>query len=490
METVTTKVSFKFRKYFRREIYNVILLGISFAFLFMAFSTTQALSVSSLRTAFPPTNCTQNFFVENIGYYTLLLLYVIFTFSNLFAPGFVKLLGPKLGLILSGLTYVLFVAVYIYPMVYSLYLMACVIGIGAAVLWTSQGKLLLDNSNEQTVERNSGIFTALFLCNFIPGNLFVILYLGKSPEISYFHRYIIFSFLTFLGLLGVFIFLFIIPNKPVREVIGKKILCRNRLINYFKDFLSGIWDIIHVAFRLNSLLLFPIFYISGLSVNIYAGGVYATCFGTVQAPLYRVGFASLSLLLAGIGGVIGSSLFAINGRLCRYKLTLKSMLLISLFVASVASLLIYYNMPPYCNLPNSLFQLLDGELIKHSNVYVALLCSVLLGFSDSFIKSIIYSSIGLVYEKSLSAPAVSLYKFFESLSLTLAFFYNPLLNLYMQLLIFVVVFIVAVLAYIFLDFRINLKKKKCSGALSPSCADEVHENPIPMTTLGEETISI
>ena len=489
MHSVTSKSIFKLKKYFSRETCNVFLLGISFTFLFMAFSTTQALSVSSLKNVFPPTNVTQNILIENIGYYTLLLLYVIFTLSNLFAPGVVKLLGPKASLIISGLTYVLFVSVYIYPLVYTLYSMACIIGIGAAVLWTSQGKLLLDNSNPQTVERNSGIFTAIFVFNFIPGNLFVFLYLGNSTEISTFQRFIIFSFLTLLGLIGVFFFFFIRPLKRNRLVEVDTLPYRNHVKNYFNDFSSGIWDMIRISFRIESFLLFPIYYISGLSINIYAGSVYATCFGTVKAPLYRVGFGALSLLLAGVGGVVGSSIFAVNGRLS-CKITLKSMLLIAVFIDFIASILIYYNMPPYCNLPNphSDVQLLDGELIKPSNIYVALLCSVLLGFSDSIVKSIIYSSISLVYEKSLTAPAVGLYKFFESLSLTFSFFYNPLLNLGIQIVIFEIAICFTFVSYIIFDMRVSLKlKQKKEIELQYPSVRVIPQDSITLTNSRDET---
>ena len=429
----------------------------------MAFSTTQALSVSALKTAFPSTkNSTQSIFIDNIGYYTLLCVYLFFTISNIFAPSVVKLFGTKMCLIFSACTYVLFVAVYIYPLVYTLYGAACLVGVGAAILWTSQGKHLLDNSNHKTVERNSGIFLFLFVFNFVPGNLFVYVYLRDSMEISIFDRFIIFPVLTLLGLIGVFLFFFILPiGKNRINVERDKLRFPVRMKNKVYDFIIGVKDLLLVSIHIETLLLIPLFYTSGLSVNLFAGGVYATCFGSIEAPLYSVGFAALSLLLSGIGGMLGSTLFAINGILSR-KLTRKCMLLLALVVDSLTLLLIYYNMPPYCNYPQPPpdAQLFNGKIIHPSNVYVALVCSVFLGFADSIIKSVLYSIIGITYDKTITAPAIGIYKFFESLALILSFFYNPLIHLYFQILIFEFVFLISYILYIFVEMTVSKKERK------------------------------
>ena len=437
----------------------------------MAFSTTQALSVSALKTAFPSTNnSTQSIFIDNIGYYTLLCVYIFFTISNIFAPSVVRLFGTKICLILSACTYVLFVAVYIYPFVYTLYGAACLIGVGAAILWTSQGKLLLDNSNHKTVERNSGIFLSLFLFNFVPGNLFVYIYLRDSIEISVYDRFIIFPILTLLGSIGVILFFFILPiDKQRINVERDKVRFSVQMKNNVFNFLSVLKDLLLVLVRIETLLLIPLFYTSGLSVNLFAGGIYVTCFGQIEAPLYSVGFAALSLLLSGIGGMLGSTLFAINGMLSR-RLTRKCILLLALMVDSFTLLLIYYNMPPYCNYPQSPpdAQLLNGEIIHPSNLYVALICAVLLGFADSIIKSIIYSIIGITYDKTMTAPAVGIYKFFESLALILSFFYNPLINLYLQILIFELVFLTSYILYIFVEIIVSIKERKITETRLPS----------------------
>ena len=49
-----------------------------------------------------------------------------------------------------------------FPMVWSYYVVAILVGIGAGVIWTGQGIYLAHNSYESTVSRNSGLFWALF----------------------------------------------------------------------------------------------------------------------------------------------------------------------------------------------------------------------------------------------------------------------------------------------------------------------------------------
>ena len=56
----------------------------------------------------------------------------------------------------------LYVLSYISPMTWSFYLVAILVGIGGAVLWTAQGVYLTENSDDSTISRNSGIFWALY----------------------------------------------------------------------------------------------------------------------------------------------------------------------------------------------------------------------------------------------------------------------------------------------------------------------------------------
>jgi hypothetical protein len=74
--------------------------------------------------------------------------------------------GPRLATSLSKSHWIhccfsLFIASFLVPKTWLLYLASCVIGFGAALIWTGQGNYLTLNSDSMTISRNSGIFWAM-----------------------------------------------------------------------------------------------------------------------------------------------------------------------------------------------------------------------------------------------------------------------------------------------------------------------------------------
>ena len=67
----------------------------------------------------------------------------------------------SLQVTLNSLCFSLFIASFLVPKTWLLYLASCVIGFGAAIIWTGQGNYLTLNSDSMTISRNSGIFWAM-----------------------------------------------------------------------------------------------------------------------------------------------------------------------------------------------------------------------------------------------------------------------------------------------------------------------------------------
>jgi len=61
----------------------------------------------------------------------------------------------------------LFIMSFSIPHTWLLYLASCIIGVGAALIWTGQGNYLTLNSSEDTISRNSGVFWALLQMRFV-----------------------------------------------------------------------------------------------------------------------------------------------------------------------------------------------------------------------------------------------------------------------------------------------------------------------------------
>jgi len=75
----------------------------------------------------------------------------------------------------------LFIATFLIPKTWLLYLCSVVLGFGSASIWTGQGNYLTLNSDSATISRNSGIFWAMLQCSMFFGNLVVtFMFQGKT----------------------------------------------------------------------------------------------------------------------------------------------------------------------------------------------------------------------------------------------------------------------------------------------------------------------
>ena len=172
----------------RSNLCNVIHLSLSFVFIFMSFNVAQTFQTSSD--------------YAKHGALAVGIIYLVLCLSNLTLSSYLtQLLGLRLTLIISSLTYVSFIASNIKYNVWTLYISSFFLGFGAALLWTAQGVYvtLSINKYEQvnglpqssTVGFINGIFFGLFQLHQIIGNLIVsILFRLK------FHQWIIFTVMT------------------------------------------------------------------------------------------------------------------------------------------------------------------------------------------------------------------------------------------------------------------------------------------------------
>ena len=71
-----------------------------------------------------------------------------------------------------------------------------IIGIGAAILWTAQGTLMVKYSTKETMDRNATIFWALFQSSLIIGPLYVFFSWHGKEEITDHDRILLYSLLT------------------------------------------------------------------------------------------------------------------------------------------------------------------------------------------------------------------------------------------------------------------------------------------------------
>ncbi|RZF37371.1 hypothetical protein LSTR_LSTR009722 [Laodelphax striatellus] len=143
---------------FDQRVRNIVMLGLGFMGVFTAFQTTGLIQKTVLDSVEKDTG------MHVDGYTLLAIVYIVFALSNWLTPSIVATIGPRLAMFLGGLTYVMYIIVFLHPTEVLLYVSAFVIGIGAAMIWTGQGNYLTINSDSTTIGRNSGIFWALLQC--------------------------------------------------------------------------------------------------------------------------------------------------------------------------------------------------------------------------------------------------------------------------------------------------------------------------------------
>jgi len=148
-------------------MFNICLNGICFCFIFAGYLTlsqTQALVYESHR------NQTDPEFEVN-GLITNGIVYGVFGLASWLAPSLVVAVGTRLSMILAAFTYLFNTAQYLHLNQYSVYISSVILGLGAPVIWTAQGTFLTQNSEPDTITRNSGIFWAIFMFSSFVGDI-------------------------------------------------------------------------------------------------------------------------------------------------------------------------------------------------------------------------------------------------------------------------------------------------------------------------------
>ncbi|KAL0594822.1 UNC93-like protein MFSD11 [Plecturocebus cupreus] len=196
-----------------KKLFNIIILGVAFMFMFTAFQTCGNVAQTVIRSL----NSTD---FHGSGYTSMAIIYGVFSASNLITPSVVAIVGPQLSMFASGLFYSMYIAVFIQPFPWSFYTASVFIGIAAAVLWTAQGNCLTINSDEHTIGRNSGIFWALLQSSLFFGNLYIYFAWQGKTQISESDRRTVFIALTVISLVGTVLF-FLIRKPDSENVLGE-----------------------------------------------------------------------------------------------------------------------------------------------------------------------------------------------------------------------------------------------------------------------------
>uniref|UniRef100_A0A8D0KXQ0 UNC93-like protein MFSD11 n=1 Tax=Strix occidentalis caurina TaxID=311401 RepID=A0A8D0KXQ0_STROC len=410
-----------------KKLFNIIILGISFMFIFTAFQTcgniAQTVIINLNNTDF-----------HGSGYTSMSIIYGVFSASNLVSPSVVAIVGPQLSMVVSGIFYSLYIAVFIQPATWAFYTASVFIGIAAAVLWTAQGNCLTVNSDENTIGRNSGVFWALLQSSLFFGNLYIYFAWQGKTHISESDRRTVFIALTVISLVGTVLFFLIRKQEdtktPGEENSQKEVL--NSVINFYYYVFTE--KSIKLSFTKEILLLSVTTAYTGLVLTFFSG-VYGTCIGAVNRfGSEEKSLIGLSGIFTGVGEILGGGLFGLLSKNNRFGRN--PVVMLGIIVHFIAFYLIFFNMPN--DAPIAPMEGTDDVAYMIPSKEVAIFCSFLLGLGDSCFNTQLLSILGFLYSED-SAPAFAIFKFVQSICAAVAYFYSNYFLLQWQLLIMVVV---------------------------------------------------
>ncbi|CAD5234484.1 unnamed protein product [Bursaphelenchus xylophilus] len=415
---------------------NVVQLGIGFFLIFFAFN-----SASFVEEVVIDSFAEDGRITKHAGYNSLAIIYGSFTIFNFFAASVVHTLGVKTSMFLAGATYALFQAGFLYINDKFLYFSSALLGLGAAVIWTAQGKYLSMNSTEDTAERHAGIFWAISQACLSCGGVFMyIVFNSDSDKISDQTIMVLYGVFTSVTVLGMILIMLLRHSK------GQTV--HSPLMSEVPDpspephlTLPQLFQSMFVLCRQKQMLmLILVFIYTGISLSFW-GSIYPTCIGfTILLGENTKRLIALNAMAEGLGQASGGFIFGILGSK-KFNISRTKVVCIATAINVVSFVAVYINFPNDASLGKTAA---PGHISP--NIYLALACGFLLGFGDATWNTQVFATLIGRYSKQ-SAQAFSIFKFFQSLMAAVAFFCGTTIPLDYHLILLTVTSIVACIAF-------------------------------------------
>eukprot|EP00977_Amphora_coffeiformis_P027439 scaffold34612_cov165-Amphora_coffeaeformis.AAC.5 len=181
-------------RWFRTPLAQTVTLGIVFFFVFSSYTTIQFYA----RTTYGP----------ELAANSVAAVYATFTTACLIAPSITNKFGSRVVLFWGVLGYAALVAASLVYFVYGVESIVVwgggILGVGAALLWTGQGRLVLDYAAVAPEQSGTlmGIFWAVFQGSALVGGIISFSFYSESPSGGSVWLYIIFLAFIVLGALS------------------------------------------------------------------------------------------------------------------------------------------------------------------------------------------------------------------------------------------------------------------------------------------------
>jgi|GEM_PF-825764 len=300
---------------------DIKILSLAFLFIFLGFNGVQQYVTSFFSEAG----------IAEIGFLSLILIYLFFLLASPLAAFFVSRYGGKKSMLIASIFYFLFIASLLSKNSYLIYCTSILLGIAASLLWTGQNSFLIRASSEKSYGKNSGFFTSFQSF----GSAIGVILLGFLISRFLFNLpFLFFSFFPFVGFL-----LLVNLKEPERkeEVSNNLRLIRKAMLNLTVLRLASIYFSVQFIFGLvigiipieikNTLgtyfigILSSLFYIFPVFFSYYFGKL-SDITGRKKMIIYSlvliiIGLCLLSFSNKGFFLISGIVLLALNSSIMR-----------------------------------------------------------------------------------------------------------------------------------------------------------------------------
>ncbi|KAJ3027877.1 UNVERIFIED_CONTAM: hypothetical protein HDU68_002904 [Siphonaria sp. JEL0065] len=396
----------------QHRISDVRVLGAAFFFIFASQSTIQTLS----STVLPP----------HIAFNASGTLYISFALFNLFvASAIVDRIGSRAGLFLAALTYTVHNVGNILalkatgnePLQNSILIPTALLnGLGAAVIWTSQGVYVAKCSTPQTLGSYTGIFFGFMWSSGVIGPIFSSSLIQANVD-----KVAVFEIVTGISLVGLLLLGYIWklrpePSNPINPTLSTPIPTELSTPIVQEDG-PAFLKTAKLCATPSMILLMPVCYAVGFEQAFYGSSL--PLFVKTESPAFDL--STKLYLRATLGLIITLTAFTIGPLIDRFGA--RPMLVASLLIHVLCQNLLLYA-HPLNNLP------------------VLVTAYACVGVSNGILFNQSQKLVGTLFPTHLLSQAYSAYKFHTSVGTALCFFFSnwglgsdgvPNMNIWMPL---------------------------------------------------------
>ena len=388
-----------------KYILSTLVLTIAFFFLFAPFSAIQNLE-SSLNAE------------DKLGPTALATLYLVYTFGCLLAPAVVGTLGAKYSMVISSVFVCLFVVAHVKPTWFTLMPASASVGLWCAFMWAAQGVYITNcalgyaASNEGVTTADAlnlfnGMFWGLYNVNQILGNVIssLVLSRGHSQQTLF---TLFFLFLA-LAVLATCLMCMLRPLAEINDsIVGRKIEEKDVAEKTVGGMIVNTFAVMQDR---EMMLLSPLFFFTGLSFGFLCSDF------SKDLVHESLGVQHIGLVMCAFGGADAIACL-ILGKASKY--------------IDQRRLMIFMYFGYTC-----LFLFFMVWSVR-TNAYIELyLVAIIYGCVDAIAITQIYAVIGERFQDNMES-AFALFRMWNSLAMSLAFFGSSLLPWFAKVLVILI----------------------------------------------------